>query len=219
MIVAIVARSVLNARRAAAEAAKQQQLSVRASPPVVALASPSPHRSLPTDEQPDVPVAPRRRGHATKDENGKWQPTAPYPNGFAKAPPDTQFKPGGKGGPGRPKGSVSHDALMQKHLKQKREVSVGGRRQKVATRELLVMSMVKAALEGKDKHARSYALASSERLYPSREVNDNGATAPALSASDALSLVEYEQELRERIRAEVLEEMRREREASAGDAL
>ena len=121
MIVAIVARSVLNARRAAAEAAeaaKQEQLSVRASPPVVALASPSPHRSLPTDEQADAQVAPRRRGHATKDENGKWQPTAPYPNGFARTPADTRFKPGGKGGPGRPKGSVSHDALMQKHLKQ-----------------------------------------------------------------------------------------------------
>ncbi len=217
---AIIAKSVLDARRAAA-AKDQQQRDPETSTMPAAVAMPAPSPSLPLAEAPD-PTTPdrsppqQRRGHATKDDAGKWQPTSDYLSGFAKPPVEHQFKPGGKAGPGRPKGSVSHDALMQKHLKQKREVSVGGRRQKLSTRELLVMSTVKAALEGKDKHARTYALASSERLYPSREVSDNAAATPAISASDALSLAEFEEEIREQIRSELREELRRERDAGDG---
>ncbi len=222
---AIIAKSVLDARRAAAAVAaareQQQQRDPETStmPAAVVMSAPSPSLSLtqaPDPTAPDRSPPQQRRGHATKDDAGKWQPTSDYLSGFAKPPVEHQFKPGGKGGPGRPKGSVSHDALMQKHLKQKREVSVGGRRQKLSTRELLVMSTVKAALEGKDKHARTYALASSERLYPSREGNDHAAATPAISASDALSLAEYEQEMREQIRAELREELRRERDAGEG---
>lgn len=65
------------------------------------------------------------------------------------------------------------------------------------------MITVKSALEGKDKHARAYVLAQDQRLHPSQESGDDAASAPALSASDLLSLAEYEAELREQLREEV----------------
>jgi hypothetical protein len=75
------------------------------------------------------------------------------------------------------------------------------------------MTTVKAALEGKDKHARAFVLAQDQRLHPSKESSGDGLSAPALSASDLLSVAEYEAELRERLR----EELRAEFEADKGE--
>jgi hypothetical protein len=170
-------------------------------------------RASPDADAPAASTRTKRRGHAVKDEDGKWQPTGDYGHGFARTPEHSRFKPGGKGGPGRPKGSVSHDKLLAKHLSQKREVSLNGRRQQLTARELLIMTTVKAALEGKDKHARAYVLAQNERLFRSQENAEDLASASSLSSSDALSLAEFEEELRERLRAE----LKGERDAGEGE--
>lgn len=157
----------------------------------------------------------KRRGHATKDENGKYLPTADYPEGFARPPEHSRFKPGGKPGPGRPKGSVSQEKILAKHLNQKREVTLDGKRQKLPTREILLMATVKAALEGKDKRARDYILAQGERLFAEKDNAVSALTAPALSASDQLSLAEFEAEMR----AQILEELRGRSGAAEGEGL
>jgi hypothetical protein len=215
---AIVAKSVLEARRAAAReaaaAAQDNPGSSRqeASPTCGqhAAAQELDSHTIGTELPPEQKPA-KRRGHATKDDRGKWQPTSDYPHGFARTPEHSRFKRGCKGGPGRPKGSVSHDALMAKHLNQKREVSLNGRRRQVANRELVIMSTVKSAIEGKDKQARAHVLAHDQRLHPSKEGGEDALGAPALSASDMLSLAEYEAELRERIRAEIRAELEAEK--------
>ena len=215
----IVAKSEL-ARRAAARAAAITKNASAASParesaPQAMPSVASAEHVSPNAEASAASTRATRRGHAVKDENGKWQPTGDYGHGFARPPEHSRFEPGGKGGPGRPKGSVSHDKLLAKHLSQKREVSLNGQRQRLAARELVIMTTVKAALEGKDKHARAYVLAQNERLFRSPENAEDVASASMLSASDALSIAEFEEELRERLRAE----LRAERDAEEGEGL
>lgn len=211
----IVAKSKL-ARRAAVHAADATKDELSASPASNAaseamsgVAHADAERASANAEASATFARAARRGHAVKDENGKWQPTGDYGHGFARTPEHSRFKPGAKGGPGRPKGTVSHDKLLAKHLSQKREVSINGQRQLLTARELLIMTTVKAALEGKDKHARAYVLAQTERLFRSHENAEDLATASTLSASDALSIAEFEEELRARL----LEELTGERGA------
>jgi len=171
---------------------------------------------LPDSVAPPIPKPKQRRGHAVRGENGKYQPTADYLEGFARTPEHSRFKVGNKGGPGRPKGAASHDKLLAKHLSEKREVTIGGKRQKVANRELLIISTLKAALEGKDRHARAYVLAQTERIFRDQESAADAASAPALTASDALSIAEFEAELRAQLRAELMAE--RKHDSDRGDA-
>lgn len=173
--------------------------------------------SLPTPAVPYVPSRKKQRGHAVRDEDGKYQPTADYPSGFARPPEHSRFKPGGKGGPGRPKGAVSHDKLLAKHLQEKREVTIGGKRQRITNRELLIISTLKSALEGKDKHARAYALAQTERLFRDQESAADSISGSVLSEGDALSIAEFEAELREQVRAELMADRVRSRDGGEGD--
>lgn len=141
---------------------------------------------------------PPRRGHAVKDERGKWLPTGNYDSGWCQPPQATRFKKGCKPGPGRPRGTVSHDTLLKKHLGQKRRIRVDGRERDVATREIVLMTTVKAAAEGKDREARKYVLQEMARIYGG-EGRDNSGVPVELSASDALSLAEFEAEIRRQI--------------------
>lgn len=193
-----VATSVLEARRAAA--ARRATVDT----------SPSPSANLAPREQ-FLPAAAsteaksRRRGHAVKDANGKWLPTGDGV-GWCNPPEATRFEKGGKGGPGRPKGSVSHDTMLKKHLSQKRSVRVDGKEKKIAIRELVLMTTVKAAAEGKDRDARKYILQELARIYAAG--HESGASAPAeLTAADVLSLAEYEADLRRQGREELMREL------------
>lgn len=130
---------------------------------------------LPPAQAEGSPDKKRRRGNATKDKDGKWRPTGE--RGFAAPPVEHQFKTGGKPGPGRPKGSVSQDALVKNELEQKRPVRIGGRERLVPLRHLIVMATIKDAIEGKSARARAWALQTMERLYPS-EPHGPGSTPP-----------------------------------------
>lgn len=195
----IVATSVLEARRAAA-AAREAEMAAAASPP------PPPPSVVAATSTGETGSKPKRRGHAVKDENGKWLPTSDAP-GWCNPPVKNQFQKDGPGGPGRPKGSVSQDTLWKRALDQKRPVRIDGKKRKLNARELVVLSTVKDAVEGKCREARKRVLSESARIYG--EDKSGSADAPGeLNASDALSLAELEAELRREIREELLRELR-----------
>ena len=200
----IVAKHVIDARRAAA--ALREAKDTR--PPSTTSTSSVPVRQA----DPSDPVTPlksaapkQRRGHATKDVNGKSQPTGDYSVGWCRPPEQTQFRKGCKPGPGRPKGSLSHDTLLKRQLDQKQLVRINGREKNLSLRELIVTRAVMAAVEGKDRDARKYVLAESARLYATLDnTADVGADGRDLNASDALTMQEFMDDLREQVRAELL---------------
>jgi hypothetical protein len=194
----IVAKYIMEARRAAA--AERQRLAQQA----LALTPVEPPEPQPAETPPLLEPQKRRRGHAVRNAAGKWQPTGP--DGFANPPEDNKFKKNCAPGPGRPKGSHTHDTLLKRQLEKKRKVRLEGKDRSITTRELLLATTVKDAVEGKDRNARKYLLAEMQRLYPGEVAGM--ISAQELNASDALSLAEYEAELREEIREELLREMR-----------
>lgn len=162
--------------------------------------------TVPVTTAPPAPILEpplkRMRGHAIKNEEGKFMPTGEGP-GFANPPKEHQFRKGGSGGPGRPRGSVSYDTLVRKHLTTKRRVRIEGVDRQVSTAELILMTTIKDAAEGKGRDARKYILAEIARAFPTQE--DRQSIGPReLNASDALSLAEYEAELRRQLLAEIL---------------
>lgn len=99
----------------------------------------------------------------------KRQATGDYPVGYCRPPIEHQFN--GKPGPGRPKGAVSQDKLMRKHLSQKRKVKVDGKELKVSMRELLIITTIKHALAGKKELGG--LLSEAFRLFPDGESIQN----------------------------------------------
>lgn len=201
----IVAKHIIEARRATAAARTTTNASAQTARASALSRPPENHRSAGAESAPQSKPR-KRRGHAVKGENGKWQPTGDYESGFARGPKNGQFQKGCPPGPGRTPGSKSHDTLSRKQLDSKRDVTVGGRRKKVSQREIILMRTYNDAVEGKDKKAREYALKEMDRLYPTQDASESAAAGTSHSASDQLSLAEYEQELRERIRAELAAE-------------
>lgn len=143
---------------------------------------------------------PSRRGKARKDENGKWQPTGDYEVGFGRPPVATRFA--GKPGPGRPKGSVSYDTLMAKHLGQRSKVRINGHQKVVSHAELIVMSTVKDAIEGKRRDARKQVLTEMARLM-TPTLRDAGISPKDLNDADRLTLEEFHRDVRAQILAEI----------------
>ena len=143
-----------------------------------------------------VPEKPnRRRGHAVKNEQGKWQPTGD--EGFAAPPERYRFKKGNPGGPGRRKGSKNHDAILKKQFNRRRNVRMDGRNSWMTTHELLVASEFNLALKG-DRQARKTLLAEGQRL--SREQSGlasegDGAEATSLTPAGAAILEWYKEEV------------------------
>jgi hypothetical protein len=144
------------------------------------------------------PPVKRKRGHAEKSENGKWLPTGS--TGFAAPPVEHRFQKGNKGGGRKRKVSPSADDILRKHLDQKRKVRIDGRERMIETRELLVISTIKAALAG-DRAASKYMLGEFSRLAPPPAPTDTVHSQGDLNASDALSLSEYREELLAELRA------------------
>lgn len=131
--------------------------------------APAPAASKP--EPPEKDVKPRRRrGHARKDERGKWKPTGDYETGFCRPPLHGRFD--GKRGPGRPKGSRSQDSYWKEELNSVRTVSENGAPKKYRQRELILKLIMKGALE----HKRPKDLAAvdeiARRLFPDASASE-----------------------------------------------
>lgn len=75
----------------------------------------------------------------------------PYQVGRGKPPLHSRFKPGGKGGPGRPKGAKNRATLLREALDTPRPVTVEGRRRRMSAQELgyrqLAMKIAKGDLK------------------------------------------------------------------------
>lgn len=101
-------------------------------------------------------------------------PPVPKRGGYKNPPVDKQFKKGNKGGPGRPKGSKSHDTLLRAELNAKQTVRSGGRERQVSKRELAATLLINTALEKRDHRMLTALNAEARRLYP-EAVADAGA--------------------------------------------
>ena len=72
--------------------------------------------------------------------------------GYGKPPKATRFQPGKSGNPkGRPKGAKNLTTLIQRELDEGVVVREGGKRRKVAKRQVVAMQLVKKAVEGNDR--------------------------------------------------------------------
>lgn len=141
-----------------------------------------------------------RRTKATKDENGKWQPTGDYEIGFGRPPLATRFT--GKPGPGRPKGSVSYDVMLRKHLSKKRKVRIDGKDRTVTQGELVIITTVRDAMEGKSKDARRQILADMHRLSPA-DHHEAGTSVRDHNEADRLTFDEFYQTVRDEVLADL----------------
>ena len=114
-----------------------------------------------------APAAPakRRRGHAQKDERGKFLPTGDYDVGFGRPPAHTRFD-GTRPGPGRPKGSRSQDSYMRDELESVREIRIDGVARKLKHRQLISKMMVAKALEKPSERALKNVHDMAVRLFP-----------------------------------------------------
>ena len=151
----------------------------------------------------------RPKGKAQKDENGKWQPTGDYEVGFGRPPIATQFS--GKPGPGRPKGSSSYKTVLLSHLNKRRSLTVDGRKKSVTQGEVVIMTTIRDAMEGKNRDARRQVLSAMERYMPGTGLDQPAAEQP--NASDELTMAEFYQT----IRAEIMSELGLEVTDKAGD--
>lgn len=116
----------------------------------------------------------RKRGHAQKDERGKYMPTGDYPVGFGRAPVKNQFD-GSRPGPGRPKGSRSQASIEREELQKKREITENGVRIKLSHRELATKITVKNALEKQNRHDLREVMEMARRHFPEIQTNDEAA--------------------------------------------
>ena len=137
---------------------------------------------------------------AVKDENGKWQPTGDYEVGFGRPPVASRFS--GKPGPGRPKGLVSYDGLVTKHLGKKRRVRIEGREKSITQAELIVMKTVNDAVEGKNRDARKQVFIDMARVMPA-ETREALRSPQDYNEADRLTLEEFHREVRAEILAEL----------------
>ena len=134
--------------------------------------APSSEAQVPLEQASAPPRPKQRRGHARKDEQGKWQPTGDYQVGFGRPPVTTRFN--GKPGPGRPKGSRSQESYMREELEQVRTIRIDGVPKKLKHRQLVAKLMVANALEKKTDKALATAHEHATRLFPEMPTSEPG---------------------------------------------
>ncbi len=91
--------------------------------------------------------------------------------------------------------------MMRKHLAKKRKVKIDGRERSISQGELLIITTVRDALEGKSKDARKQVLADMARMSPAA-TPESAEPAGRLNEADRLTLDEFCQTVREDIMAE-----------------
>ena len=98
--------------------------------------------------------------------------------------------------------AVSRDTLLRQELDAKRTVCIDGETRRIATRQLVIQTTVKDALTG-DREARRMIWEAMGRPLPAEADVPELPLYQRLNANDALTLEEFEAEVRRRIMAEV----------------
>jgi hypothetical protein len=76
----------------------------------------------------------------------------PYPVGYKRPPPASQFKPGQSGNPnGRPKGAKNFATVLQEELNTAVTVTENGKRRKISKRQAVAKQLVNSAATGNAK--------------------------------------------------------------------
>ncbi len=88
-----------------------------------------------------------------------------YLVGFGR-PPKNQFKPGNKGGPGRPPGSKSQNSLLRAEFDRKHPVKEGGKTIKTSARQLISRLVVTGPITSRDHRDLAKLNALARDLYP-----------------------------------------------------
>lgn len=192
----IVAKSVLDARRAAAEApatAVTPRPQPSSSPADQASGPPQgPQRHAicprtravvpanldPSTEPADGNTDDARRAAAGRDDKN-------YAVGYGKPPLHTRFAKGSRGGPGRPKGVKNHDTLLKDRFEKKRAIKIDGVERIVTQHELLVDLQSQHAMKGKEK-PQQFLLGEAKRLYSANDDAGPVAAAPLSPSEQAL---------------------------------
>lgn len=115
-----------------------------------------------------------------KRSGGPRAPDGDYEVGYGRPPKHSRWRKGQSGNAkGRPKGSLSLGAVMDRELRRTVRVQENGKAAQVTMLELLVRTTLAAAAKG-DNKARSLALALIERHTPSEaaETSAEGSLSP-----------------------------------------
>lgn len=87
------------------------------------------------------------KDHPTRDED-EQDKTEDYEVGRGRPPLHTRFKPGGQGGPGRPKGSKNRETLFKEAFDTPRPVTIEGRRKRMTAHALGYHQLATQAAKG-----------------------------------------------------------------------
>ena len=82
------------------------------------------------DRRPGAPPSSSRSGDPVESSTD-------YEIGRGRPPAHSRFRPGGKGGPGRPKGSKNRATLFAEAMDSQRPVTVEGRKKRMSAPEFL----------------------------------------------------------------------------------
>lgn len=141
-----------------------------------------------------------RKPARTKGAKERRQPTGDYTAGYCLPSAEHRFKPGNRGGPGRPKGSRSQDSFLREELDKKRKIRIEGREVTISHRQLAAKILIVQALEKKDPKLLAQVLAHGQRLFPETPTDTgtaNDASAPEeISETDRTILAWFADEIR-----------------------
>ena len=118
-----------------------------------------------------------KRRRVEKNGKLKWEATGDHETGYARPPRASQFKPGNPGGPGRPEGSRSQDALMREELSSPVTLQINGRKKRLPKRALAPILLTKNALEDQNYKALVKLHEIARTLFP-EESRETGKSDP-----------------------------------------
>ncbi|MCL6250291.1 hypothetical protein M3P36_04405 [Altererythrobacter sp. KTW20L] len=97
---------------------------------------------------------------------------------------------------------MSYDVMLRKHLAKMRKVRIDGKERTVTQGELVIITTVRDAMEGKSKDARKQILSDMLRLSPPDQ-HDASASARDHNEADRLTFDEFYQTVRDEVLADL----------------
>lgn len=107
-----------------------------------------PEQVFETLPMPDSPPPSRSRSRENAADESDSGEESEYKVGYRKPPEEHQFKKGGPGGPGRPKGSKNRETLLLAQLREQVDVNIDGESKRMSKLELIIRRLVNSAIKG-----------------------------------------------------------------------
>lgn len=110
-------------------------------------------------------------------------PPRPYPVGYGKPPAHSRFKSGGKGGPGRPKGSKNFSTIWKEEMGETYPVQENGKIRRYSALRLAIRRLKNSALSG-NLPATLRLIETHQRIERDDQQRQDAQVVPDLSAED-----------------------------------